>query len=210
VSEPKSAERMVTFTDAVVAIAITLLVLPLADVVTEALGKNERSFEVITHNQAAIYSFLLSFAVIARLWYSHHRIFEHIKGYSPALIWWNFAWLLTIVILPFPTEMIGGFGDDRFVAGLYIGTVLASTVCQLVMILIVNRHPDVVREDDPIPRRSLFSTTLSASLMALALILAITVPGVRFFGLLLLLVPDVIHRGRQIATKLGAAGERDN
>lgn len=206
---------MVTFTDAVVAIAITLLVLPLVDVVSESLGKDEHSFEVITHNQPAIYSFLLSFAVIARLWYSHHRIFEHIRSYSPALIWWNFAWLLTIVILPFPTEMIGGFGDDRFVADLYIGTVLASTLCQLVMILIVNRHPDVVREDDPIPRRSLSGTIMSAVLMALALILAITVPGVGFFGMLLLLVPDVIYRARWLAAKfgvtaLGAPGERDD
>jgi uncharacterized membrane protein len=207
VSAPRTAERLVTFTDAVVAIAITLLILPLADVVSDALSKHERSFQAITDNQWQIYSFLLSFAVIARLWYSHHRIFEHIQGYSPGLIWWNFAWLLTIVVLPFPTDMVAGFTNDRFVTALYIGTVLASTVCQVVLIVIVNRHPDIARAEDPIPRRSLLGSVSSASLLALALVLAITVPKVGYYGLLLLLVPDLVHRARQIGGKLTAHRE---
>jgi uncharacterized membrane protein len=198
VSAPRTAERLVTFTDAVVAIAITLLILPLADVASEALGKHEQSFQVIGDNRWEIYSFVLSFAVIARQWYSHHKIFEHINSYSGSLIWWNFAWLLTIVALPFPTEMIGGFGDDRFVASLYIGSVLANTVCQVALILIVNQHPDIVRDDDPIPRKSLFATATSAVLLFVALMLAIFVPGVRYWGLLVLLVPDLIQRARQI------------
>jgi uncharacterized membrane protein len=68
---------------------------------------------VITENQWKIYSFLLSFFVIGRLWMSRHRIFEQIKAYNRRLMNVNLWWLLTIVVLPFPTEMIGGFDDDR-------------------------------------------------------------------------------------------------
>jgi uncharacterized membrane protein len=64
----KSVDRLVAFTDAVVAIAITLLVLPLADLVHEAAAKHETSWEVISKNQSQIFSFLLSFVVIARMW----------------------------------------------------------------------------------------------------------------------------------------------
>jgi hypothetical protein len=51
--------------------------------------------EAITQNQWQIYSFLLSFAVIARQWISHHRLFEQIKAYSPPLMAVNLCWLLT-------------------------------------------------------------------------------------------------------------------
>jgi uncharacterized membrane protein len=64
----RSPERLVYFSDAVVAIALTLLVLPLAEAVPEAVSKHADSLKVITENQWKIYSFLLSFAVIARLW----------------------------------------------------------------------------------------------------------------------------------------------
>lgn len=85
-------ERLVFFTDAVVAIAITPLVLPL------------------------VYSFLLSFAVIARPWRVHHKLFQHVGALSEPVVLWNTLWVLTIVVLPFPTEMIGGYGNDRFTA----------------------------------------------------------------------------------------------
>jgi uncharacterized membrane protein len=39
----------------------------------------------------------------------------------------NLCWLLTIVVLPFPTEMIAGFDHDYFTPLFYIGTVLASS-----------------------------------------------------------------------------------
>src|SRR5436305_3338921 len=102
--------RLVFFSDAVVAIALTLLVLPLAAAIPDAVSKHVGSLDVIRENQRLIYSFLLSFAVIARLWVTHHRLFEHVKAYSYPLLVANLCWLLTIVVLPFPTEMIGGFG----------------------------------------------------------------------------------------------------
>src|SRR5437763_10553663 len=95
----KSVDRLVTFTDAVVAIAITLLVLPLADLVHEAAARHETSWEVISKNQSQIFSFLLSFVVIGRLWVSHHRIFERAESYNGLLLVGNLGWLLTIVVL---------------------------------------------------------------------------------------------------------------
>jgi uncharacterized membrane protein len=187
-SVERSTDRLVFFSDAVVAIALTLLVLPLADVVPEAAAEHSRSIEVITENQWKIYSFLLSFAVIARLWVSHHRFFEQVKAYNNRLMVVNLLWLLTIVILPFPTQMIGGFDDDRFTAAFYIGTMLAASVCRLAMILIVRADPSIAKSPDGIPGRQLFLSAVSTGLIVLALLLAALVPGVRYFALLLLLL----------------------
>jgi uncharacterized membrane protein len=185
-SVERSPERLVFFSDAVVAIALTLLVLPLADVVPEAAAKHADSLEVITANQWKIYSFLLSFAVIARLWMAHHRLFEQVKAYSHRLMVVNLCWLLTIVILPFPTEMIGGFDNDRFTAAFYIGTVLAANVCLLAMILITRADPSVAKDPGGVPDRRRFSSAVTTGLLALALALAALVPGVGYLALLLL------------------------
>ena len=187
-SVERSAERLVFFSDAVVAIALTLLILPLADVVPEAAREHARSLDVITENQWKIYSFLLSFAVIGRLWMSHHRLFEQIKAYNRPLMTVNMAWLLTIVVLPFPTEMIGGFDDDRFTAVFYIATILVSDLCMMAMVLITRRDPDVARNPGGVPDRRFFLGVFNVGLLVLALALAALVPGVRYLALLPLLL----------------------
>ncbi len=190
----RSPERLVLFSDAVVAIALTLLVLPLAEAVPEAVKENADSLDVITANQWKIYSFLLSFAVIARLWMSHHRLFEQVKAYNNALMVANHCWLLVIVILPFPTEMVGGFKTDRFTASFYIGTVLASSVCYLAMLLIIHADPDTAKNAGGIPGRQRFAAMVTTGLLVLALVLAALVPGVGFSALLLLFLTGPIGR----------------
>jgi uncharacterized membrane protein len=185
-SEDRSPERLVFFSDAVVAIALTLLVLPLADAVPEAAAKHADSLEVITANQWKIYSFLLSFVVIARLWIFHHRLFEQVKAYSQPLMVANLCWLLTIVVLPFPTEMIGKFDNDRFTAVFYIGAVLASNICQLAMILIIRADPAVAKHAGGVPDRQRFGSALNTGILVVAFALAALVPGVGYLALLLL------------------------
>ncbi|MFP3380774.1 TMEM175 family protein, partial [Bacillus sp. SIMBA_069] len=70
----RGLDRLVNFSDAAVAIAITLLILPLVD----AAGQiGHSSFgEFIDKNFWEIFAFVVSFAVIARFWVVHHRIFE--------------------------------------------------------------------------------------------------------------------------------------
>ncbi|HWO59137.1 MAG TPA: TMEM175 family protein, partial [Umezawaea sp.] len=90
---PRDPDRLVLFTDAVVAIAITLLVLPLVDVVTESVAEHHTSVQVIAEHRPEIFSFLLSFVVIAQYWVTHHRMFEGVKAYSRPLTVMNLAWL---------------------------------------------------------------------------------------------------------------------
>jgi uncharacterized membrane protein len=182
VSAPKPLERLVLFTDAVAAIAITLLVLPLVDAVGESVAARVPSVDVITDNQPQIYSFLLSFAVIARLWIGHRRMFDHVDVDSRGLLLWNMLWLLTIVVLPFPTQMIGAYGEDPFTPILYIGTILASSICLTVLAFIIRRGVDV---------SGAVSTT---GLLVIAFVLAALVPGVRYFALLLLLLSPLADR----------------
>jgi len=193
----RSPERLVFFSDAVVAIAVTLLILPLADAVPEAVAKHTPSLELISENGWKIFSFLLSFAVILRLWAVHHRFFEQVRAMSQGLMVANFGWLLAIVVLPFPTEMVAGYSDDRFTRSFYIGTMLAASACQLAMVLITRHSPGIAKDDAPDLDRMSFGSLASVTAILIAFVLGTLVPGVSYYPLLLLPLTGPLERLRE-------------
>jgi uncharacterized membrane protein len=79
VRSERGLDRFVTFLDAVVAIAITLLVLPLVELLHGSDPQTSLS-RLLTEEAGTFGAFLLSFAVIARLWLAHHRLVERVGG----------------------------------------------------------------------------------------------------------------------------------
>jgi uncharacterized membrane protein len=184
VATPRGLDRMVIFADAVVAIAITLLVLPLLDIAGEALTTPVG--EVLRHHLGQLGTFFLSFVVISRLWTAHHRAFEHVRLYDTVLVRLTMLWLVTVVFLPFPTELLGS-GSSRAAVVLYIGTLLASSLVLAVTIEYVHLHralqlpPD---EMEPLPPAHWAFPVLLAVALAIALVNA----HAGLWALLLLLV----------------------
>ncbi|MGW3867437.1 TMEM175 family protein [Streptomyces sp. NPDC005047] len=184
------SERLLLFTDAVTAISLTLLILPLVDLVPEAASADEHARDVIIDHLDQIWSFLLSFAVVARFWFAHHRSYSAVGSLNRSLTVWNMGWLLCIVILPLPTEMIGSFGRDRFTATFYYLTLLASTVCHAVMLRVLKSHPELLTSDDE-KSRDLVTGSYAESIrnvvaLVIALVIALAVPALQYYSLLLL------------------------
>src|ERR1700748_2867625 len=90
-------ERLVFFSDAVVAIAITLLALELK-VAPAGPHLTFADLAAAWHKFAA---FFLSFIIIAVFWVNHHRFFFYIKDVDGRTMVYNMCWLLFIVLLPF-------------------------------------------------------------------------------------------------------------
>ena len=106
-SESRAVERLTLFSDAVVAIAITLLALDLP--VPE--GDNVHMFWAsVQRNDGHYVAFLISFMVIAAAWSNHHDLFRYTRRTDPRLRTFNMAWLLTIVLNPFATRMLTVIG----------------------------------------------------------------------------------------------------
>jgi uncharacterized membrane protein len=188
----RNPDRLVLFTDAVVAIAVTLLILPLVDVVTESKAENLDAVHVITDHKAQLFTFLLSFVVIVRFWLTHHHMFEHVKAYNTRLIQLNMVWLLCIVILPFPTEIVGAYRSDRFTAGLYVGTIVALSICQAALTLLIRGHKELEQEQNPVTRREVAGAITFSGLGLVAFLLAALVPGVNFYALFVLFLTAVV------------------
>jgi uncharacterized membrane protein len=190
----RDPDRLVLFTDAVVAIAVTLLILPLVDAVTETRAENLDAMHVITDHKTQIYTFLLSFVVITRFWLTHHRVFEHVKAYNSRLIQLNLVWLLCIVILPFPTDIVGNYPSDRFTAGLYIGTILVLSLCQTALTLLIRDHKELERDDNAVTQQEVFGSVVFSALGVVAFLLAALVPGVNFYALFVLFLAPLSAR----------------
>jgi uncharacterized membrane protein len=118
-STGKGLERLILFSDAVFAIAITLLALDvrlpaLPSPITDAALID--AFRSILPQVAA---FAISFVVIAAFWVGHYRTFRVINGLDGWLIFLNFAFLFFIVLLPFPTSVVAVAGNHPAAAILY-------------------------------------------------------------------------------------------
>jgi uncharacterized membrane protein len=187
-------DRFVTFLDAVVAIAITLLVLPLAEVLA-AGHLPEHVVDVFTQNAARFGAFLLSFVVIARLWTGHHRLVERVGGYDTPFVLVNMGWVLTIVFLPFATQLAAAYSaHDRLAVAVYVGTITLSSIFLAVAAVLVWRRSGLRREGvterDAFPRAAFLTT----GLLVLAFILGTAIPAVNYYGLLLLLLTGPADR----------------
>ncbi|PVZ12112.1 TMEM175 family protein [Actinomycetospora cinnamomea] len=195
-------ERLLAFSDGVVAIGLTLLVLPLADLVPEAAEPERSGLTIITDNLAPVGSFVLSFAVIARFWAAHHRVFDDAPRVGPGLVWINTLWLFTIVVLPFPTEMVGAFPEDDFTLRFYVGTLFASSALLTVMTHLVARSRP--REERAAAvRRS--GSGVTALLLLLILAVTLVVPDLGYWPLLVLFATSPLERvlGPVIMRRLG-------
>lgn len=128
-------DRLVNFSDAVVAIAITLLILPLTDIAGDA-EQYDSAAHLLRENAGTVTAFLISFLVLADYWLIHHRMFEWINDYDNALAWLNIGWLFAIVVLPFSTELIS---HNNFGQGFGLSYTLNLAVISLFMAFIAWR-----------------------------------------------------------------------
>lgn len=137
------AERIAYFSDAVYAIAMTLLVLDLRipDGATSAL-------EVLQAEWQPYVAFALSFVIIAHSWIGHHRRFKYVTGHDTGLIIVNLVLLFFVVSLPFPTSLISEFAPETSAVIAYSGAVLLLELAELAEWIYLRRRDLLSREID--------------------------------------------------------------
>jgi uncharacterized membrane protein len=194
VASERGPERLFTFLDAVAAIAITLLVLPLVDVLAADGGRTDLARLYAAH-AVEFYAFLLSFAVIARLWWAHHRLGGRVRAVHGPFVLLNLVWVLTIVVLPFATQVVAAYPPVPLAVGTYIGTITVSSACVAVLDWMVVRRAGLRRDgmlEDA--RDGLLGGVVTTALFALALVLGTAVRAVNYYGLLVLLLSGPVER----------------
>jgi uncharacterized membrane protein len=118
-----TTQRLEAFSDGVIAIAITLLVLQIE--IPDA--KQGSLFDALLDLWPSYLAFVLSFAVIGIMWVSHHSMFERIANVDRRLLFLNLLLLMGIAFLPFPTALLASYVQDggenaHFAAATYSAT----------------------------------------------------------------------------------------
>ncbi len=157
ISTGRSVDRLINFTDAVVAVAVTLLALPLVDISGPAHGQTV--WAVMWDHGAQISTFLFTFYVVAIMWSAHIRILNEIRGYDGAIFWVNTTWLVAIVLLPWISAMYGeGERTQGGIGLLYWGTLALISFLGTMLGRHLQRHDDLLGRPDrdhvPVSRRS--------------------------------------------------------
>lgn len=139
--------RVEAFSDGVIAVAITLLVLDLRVPEPEDGGSLARRLLEMWPNYLA---YAISFLAIGIMWINHHTALRRLKSVDHTLLVVNLLLLLCIVALPFSTSLFATYLDvepgGHLAAVIYAGSFLATSVVFLgLQFLIVVRKPHLLR-----------------------------------------------------------------
>jgi uncharacterized membrane protein len=104
--------RIMAFTDGVMAVAITLLVLNLEVPRVPAGELDDALVDLIP----SLVAYLLAFALVGRFWVIHHRLFETLRAFDSRLMTLNLAFLSLIVLVPFSTALFDRYTDEPIAA----------------------------------------------------------------------------------------------
>jgi len=162
------AERLIFFSDAVVAIAITLLVLGLP------LPHGTTNAAVLRSMRAALDAylpFLISFVVIGAYWRAHHRLFQYVTRLDARLITINMAWLLMIIISPWATRVLSGGAGHSF--GVRFSIYASVQVVTMVTLVVMARH---IRDHQLLRPGAPATSAPDIILLAVAATFAISIP----------------------------------
>jgi uncharacterized membrane protein len=103
------------FTDGVMAVAITLLVLNI-EVPDVPSGELD---DALVDLIPSLIAYLLAFALVGRFWVIHHRLFETLHRFDGRLMALNLAFLAMIVLVPFTTQLYDRYTDEPLAASVF-------------------------------------------------------------------------------------------
>jgi TMEM175 potassium channel family protein len=115
----RDLSRIAAFTDGVMAVAITLLVL---NVEVPRLTPGEDLGDALVDLLPSIGAYALAFALVGRFWVIHHNLFEKLRGFDRTLMALNLLFLALIVLVPFSSQLYDRYTSRPLAAAVLGGT----------------------------------------------------------------------------------------
>ena len=178
-------ERMIFFSDAVFAIAITLLVIELHAPQLPRDSSDVAQLQLLAHLTPNFVGFAISFAVIGMFWMGHHRAFSLAARYNQRILGWNLSLLCLIAFMPFVTAYLSSNIFQRVPAIFYCLVMLAAALLNLKVNRTATSPPMV--DEKASPEAILYVQQRGASTVlgsATAVALAFVIPGFCQMGLM--------------------------
>jgi uncharacterized membrane protein len=122
-----TSARLEAFSDGILSIAATLLVLELH------VPDGSQDLAAALWAQWPSYAaYIVSFATIGIIWVNHHQLFVHVRRVDRTLLFLNLALLMVVSLIPFPTAILGRFAtaesDSHLAAAVYGGLMILMSL----------------------------------------------------------------------------------
>ncbi|GAA2393146.1 hypothetical protein Cme02nite_11210 [Catellatospora methionotrophica] len=174
--ESRSLVRLTAYTDGVVAIALTLLVLPLVDTARDAQTESVR--DLVREHAGDFAAFVMSFLVVSLFWMVHRRVFDNLVDVGEGIMLLNRMWLLGVVFLPVPTAVLTyEVNQGRGATLLYMANLVFIALSGLLLSLRIRdrvplQRPGHAEAVDRSVRRGVIATSAMVGTLVAAIFLA--------------------------------------
>ena len=164
-------DRLIAFTDAVIAVIITVMVLELK--VPEA-SDTEASWSDLSHLQSLLLSYAISFFLLATYWNNHHHLMQVAPHVTSPIMWANMSLLFFLSLIPFATNWMGRNLSAPVPAAVYS---VLNMICGLAYFLLQRLVMNELGPDSPMERAigNDWKGKLSTALLGLSVPMALWV-----------------------------------
>jgi uncharacterized membrane protein len=128
-------ERMAAFSDGVIAVIITIMVLEL-----KAPGKEISDLDGLRKVLPLLIMYGLSFIEVGIYWVNHHYMLDDVEHVSHGLLWANLGFLFTLSLIPFGTAWVGERGLTPFAISLYSVCCALPAVSWFILSAVIGIH----------------------------------------------------------------------
>ena len=174
VRDERSFDRFVNFSDAVFAIAITLLVLDVRLPAIDSTMLQPPLAHQLPGLMPNLFAFMLSFVVIGGYWVAHHRLFKFIDRADTRLVWINLLVLFCVVLLPLPTQIVANYGDTTLGVEIYAGAMVLTGLS--IIALSAYAHKAHLTSPDADLRLSMIKSSITPGVFAASMVVALWSP----------------------------------
>jgi uncharacterized membrane protein len=189
-----TTERLGTFSDAVIAVIITIMVL-------ELKAPDQPTFSALLPPWPTVISYVVSYLFIAIIWLNHHHLLRFVGRVTPALIWVNFAHLFAVSLVPFATAWVA----RTQLASAPVAIYAAIFVCVNVAYLVFERQALGQADRALLPERARrlakWRSFATLSIFATATLVSLFAPRVGFALICCALLPYLTPEFSALSTR---------
>lgn len=190
----KNTERIVLFSDAIFAVSITLLVLQIPIPVNQP---GRKLINDLVNQSPMFISYVVSFFVIGRFWIKHISFFNHIKRFNMSLVWLNFAYMVSVSFIPYPTAVYGTHSDDIVALIMYAAAIMVAGYLSSILWLYALRKPELLVKDvtsNEIIHHLIISLIMPTAFLISIFLVFINPVLVPFLWIIFAIVGSFLHR----------------
>ncbi|CAB1440894.1 unnamed protein product [Pleuronectes platessa] len=153
-SSTQSSHRLLAYSDALISIIATVMILPVAHTKVEDDEELRQSVQLLLSTKIAVY--LMTFLIVTVAWAAHIRLFQVIVRIDDCLALLNLACMMVITFLPYTFSLMATFPEKILGILLFCACVMVTGVLQSVIVLYAFSRPFLLNEQIQISENRTF------------------------------------------------------